>query len=82
MSLFASGSARGPRLFFARYDGTCNECGNEFEAGERIGYDSDDEICCEDCLSGDSPTRAPAPSRVKAMKVCQDCLMVHAGSCF
>ena len=41
------------RLFPARYDGTCNDgsdCFGEFEAGDLIGYNDDDELCCRACL--------------------------------
>lgn len=38
---------KGP-LFNARWAGTCNDCGEDFEEGDRIGY-VDDVICCYDC---------------------------------
>ena len=42
------------RLFPARFGGLCNdggECDGEFEAGDMIGYDENDDLCCRACLS-------------------------------
>lgn len=41
------------RLFPARYSGTCSDasdCFGEFEAGDMVGYNQDDELCCRACL--------------------------------
>lgn len=41
------------RLFPARYNGTCanmSDCFGEFEEGDLIGYNEDDELCCQACL--------------------------------
>jgi hypothetical protein len=41
------------RLFPAQYDGMCadgSDCFGEFEAGDMIGYDNNDELCCQACL--------------------------------
>lgn len=39
------------RTFRAGFDGgECVECGEEFEEGDSIGYDEDDELCCAACL--------------------------------
>lgn len=37
------------KTFLARYDGVCRHCGDEFEAGDPIGY-IDDEIACFNCV--------------------------------
>lgn len=37
------------RLFVAAYDGTCDECGADIQAGETMGRTSDGEYVCEDC---------------------------------
>lgn len=39
-----------PRTFRAAYDGECAACLNEIWQGDDIGYNADNEICCEDCL--------------------------------
>lgn len=36
-------------VFNASYPGECSECGMDFEEGDPIRYDDDDEIICEDC---------------------------------
>jgi formylmethanofuran dehydrogenase subunit E len=41
------------RLFEARYDGRCTDCGEYFEAGDEIGYNEFDEIVCDRCFDGD-----------------------------
>ena len=82
MSLFSSGGVWQPRLFFAKYDGECASCDSVIYAGERIGYDENNKICCEECLSGDSPQPLPEPTRTKRQKVCPECHLAHAGACF
>jgi predicted nucleic acid-binding Zn ribbon protein len=39
---------RGP-WFFARYDGKCSDCGEQFESGQKIRSDGDGGWLCEDC---------------------------------
>lgn len=34
--------------FYARWDGECSECLLPFDAGEEVGYVSND-LCCKDC---------------------------------
>lgn len=80
--MFTSGSAHTPRLFWAKYDGYCYANGCEIMAGERIGYDENDKLCCEDCLSEDSPQPLPTPSRTKTPKPCKQCHLAHVGDCF
>ena len=41
------------RLFPARYSGECSDgsdCFGEFEAGDMVGYNDEDELCCQACL--------------------------------
>lgn len=42
--------ANEPRTFPAGWPGECADCLTEFDQGDPIGYDADDDICCEDCL--------------------------------
>jgi hypothetical protein len=35
--------------FLARYPGTCQDCGDTFEAGEFIRYDDDDQVVHNRC---------------------------------
>ena len=63
--------------FPAKYPGTCDDCGGEFERGTEIRYSSSDLVHadpeeCSDTISLDS----------RPMKVCQKCFLVHAGECF
>ena len=37
------------RSFPARYDGECDGCGAEFEAGDEIRSDGEGGWLCEDC---------------------------------
>lgn len=39
---------RGP-WFFARFDGTCSDCGDGFDAGQKIRADGEGGYLCEDC---------------------------------
>jgi hypothetical protein len=41
------------KLFPARYDGECSRCDSAFYEDDMIGYDDEDELCCEDCLAED-----------------------------
>lgn len=41
------------RPFTARYDGECDGCGAEFEAGDEICSDGAGGWLCEDCWEGD-----------------------------
>lgn len=36
--------------FLARYDGTCELCGEEYYAGHTIGITIDERYVCEDCV--------------------------------
>lgn len=40
-------------IFRASFPGECTACCNEFDEGDFIGYDEDDDICCEECLEED-----------------------------
>lgn len=41
------------RIFQASFPGECARCFKEIEECDSIGYDEDDEICCEECLEED-----------------------------
>ena len=44
--------------FIAQYDGEC-ECGQDIEAGDRVGYLEDtNEVGCEDCVAEEDETNA------------------------
>jgi hypothetical protein len=39
--------------FAAQWDGECSRCGEDFDAGDSIGYDQEDELCCANCIEKD-----------------------------
>lgn len=41
------------RIFPAAFPGRCNDCGFTISTYDPIGYNADDEICCEICLYQD-----------------------------
>lgn len=49
---------RSAQPFAATWDGTCSECGAEFEAGEDVGY-VDGLLCCGMCWESSAPAEAP-----------------------
>lgn len=51
------------KMFPARYSGTCedgSECDGEFDSGDMIGYNEDDELCCRACLMAQRAETAEA----------------------
>lgn len=67
-----------PNTFAAKYPGICATCGDRFRESDLIGYDADDEISCNDCLTGQSAQ----PRRAQPTDPCPDCNLEHAGECF
>lgn len=39
------------KTFPARWDGECSRCNENFEAGDDIGYDDEDELVCAECFA-------------------------------
>lgn len=40
-------------LFPARFSSECSRCDDAIDEGDMIGFDDEDEICCEGCLAED-----------------------------
>lgn len=41
------------KTFPARFGGECSRCGESFDEDDPIGYDEEDELCCEGCIEED-----------------------------
>jgi formylmethanofuran dehydrogenase subunit E len=48
--------------FPARFESTCNGCGEWIDTGEMIGY-VDDVIVCGDCYEADEEASRPKPAQ-------------------
>lgn len=74
----------GSNPFEARYPGVCAACGDPFERGTIVRYDSDDNVVC--CTTTDDHTASAGhddqipvmPHGKTARDVCPHCYMIHA----
>jgi len=44
-----------PRIFEARYSGTCPSCGKEINEGDPVCYNNSDELLHVDCYENENP---------------------------
>lgn len=63
------------RIFPAKYDGRCPECGETFVAGEMLTYDESDRVVHADCTDSVSAARPGKPA-----VVCPRCFMAKPAS--
>ena len=59
-------------IFTARYPGTCQSCGDQFEAGEQLRYDEDDQVVHRACSRPHRPAETCTNCFLEKPCPCED----------